>query len=153
MTFRRSSLALLLALGAIGTAVASARGHSVTELEQLTWQHARWETHSIRDYTWTLDSVCFCTPGPTTTQVIDGKPAATSERGSPMSTDPLDLRRAETVEDLFRQAETALGNDPSLVDISYDATYGFPSKLHVGEPPGVADAEYTTTVVSFSPAS
>jgi Family of unknown function (DUF6174) len=145
--------ALLLAIGVVAVSVASARAPAMTPSEELAWQRARWENQATRDYTWTLESKCFCTPGQTTTEVVGGIAIAITEGQSPRSTRPSDLRSAQTVDDLFDQAAHALENDPSLVDISYDSTYGFPSVLHVGEPPGVADAEYTTTVVSFTPMS
>jgi hypothetical protein len=124
--------------GVILFLAACTAGESV---ETANSQRARWESMKIDNYAWSLTIRCMACgdyPGPFTVKVVDGEPVdlhAVDYRGDIVK---LPLGRIEkvkffplTVEELFDRLNDAYSSHAERVDVSYDATLGYPTHVAV----------------------
>ena len=121
--------------------------------EALAEARQRWEDTGITSYTWTVDLLCFCGPlGPLQVTVRDGEVAETTPLDPRVEAGQDELPTATTVEDLFQKAEDALtSEDSGAVSITYDETYGYPTKMDIDWIRDAVDDEDTWEASDLTP--
>ena len=99
----------------------------INELER---QFERWLDVRPSSYQLTVSRLCFCDPGVPWFSKVEGLVVRHSSGGhydDGRSTGPA-LR---TVTQLFAEAERAARSDADNVEISFDARFGYPTRIHI----------------------
>jgi hypothetical protein len=113
----------------------------------------KWESMGVTHYRFELRISCFCPfmdIMPVTVEVKDGKIVSlTDASGQPLRDEfRTTFGEAATVEDLFAIAKENLSN-ADQVEVTYDATYGFPSSIVVDRIKMAVDDEIAYYVGAF----
>lgn len=121
-----------------------------SELDQ---QRAKWEAQGVTHYRFKLDISCFCafrSITPVTVEVQDGKIVSMLDvNGDELSPDfRSTFEEAGTVDALFALTADALAN-ADHVNVTYDATRGFPTSVEVDWIELAADDEMYYYVTEF----
>ena len=111
---------------------------------------ARWDATGPVSYVYTYETVCFCPfSGPITVTVENG--TVTDVTAPEADLDGADLtEKGLTVEDLFEIAIDA-ETDADVLDVRYDAEYGYPTVIDIDYVLDAADDEIAYTVTDFEP--
>ena len=113
----------------------------------------RWEKSGIADYVYTGAWTCFCPEAylaQTQVTVGGGKVTDVSSAAQNIDTIPAP-ERFVPVEALFALIQNAITQGAARVEVSYDATHGYPSKLFVDYDERMADEEDLFVISSFAP--
>lgn len=94
----------------------------------------RWSDAGIEDYTYTLTWQCFCPEG--------GVPSVVDVQGGEVVGSTPELPEATTIAGLFDIVRDAIASDPEALDVTYDATLGYPTRLDVDPMANAMDEEY-----------
>ena len=113
----------------------------------------KWTSQGISHYRFELTISCFCPfneINPVTVEVLDGKIVSmTGADGQPLRDDfRSTFDQAGTVDLLFAIAEENLAH-ADQVDVTYNATYGFPSAIIVDRIKQAVDDEISYYVENF----
>lgn len=119
----------------------------------LTKNRDKWASQGIGHYRFELTISCFCPffeVNPVTVEVLDGKIVSmTGADGQPLPDNfRSEFEQAGTVELLFAIAEENIAN-ADQVDVTYDATYGFPASIIVDRIELAIDDEISYFVENF----
>jgi Family of unknown function (DUF6174) len=112
-----------------------------------------WKSKNIVNYSFTFQRSCLCPPETAELTVLTVKNGVLTSAvyangsGSALLAYFTDVA---PLEKLFRYIESAQKGGYA-VTVAYDATYGFPSKIHT-ERSDISDANYTFTITDFKPA-
>lgn len=142
---KRTILFVLLTLSLI---LAACSGQSA-----LAKNRDKWTSKGISHYRFELTISCFCPffeVNPVTVEVLDGKIVSmTGADGQPLPENfRSEFEQAGTVDLLFAIAEENIAN-ADQVDVTYDATYGFPASIKVDRIEMAMDDEISYYVESF----
>ena len=113
----------------------------------------KWTSQGIGHYRFELNISCFCPffeVNPVTVEVLDGKIVSmTGADGQPLPEQfRSEFEQAGTMDLLFAIAEENIAN-ADQVDVTYDATYGFPSSIIVDRIELAMDDEISYYVENF----
>lgn len=122
---------------------------------ELKEQRELWESMGVTDYTYELTYHCFCvttTTVPVLVTVVDGEVVSAvyaESFGDISEGDPVpDDYEARTIDELFDLAREAL-READAVEITYDATWGFPSVIDIDYIQDAIDDELTVFARDF----
>ena len=116
--------------------------------ETLDEARARWAAADLDDYRMTLTRSCFCPEyyrGPFEVAVDDGEVTAVGFQGRELPAD-----RVLTVDALFDLLAEAYASGAARVEVTYDATLGYPTSLYIDQDEQMADEEVGYTVEGLS---
>lgn len=113
---------------------------------------ARWLAHAPASYSYTVFRGCFCTSdarGPVRVTVRDGVAESRlyTETGAAVPQNYAQF--FPTVDALFAQIDSLRTNRVARLDVTYDATYGFPTRIDVDVIAHAADDEFTYETSGF----
>lgn len=98
-------------------------------------QRSVWNAFALQNYSFSVEYVCFCPQNNLRILVSNG---VASVIETPMF--PSEGFEPQTIDQLFDQAQNALGNDSDTETITFHGTYGFPTDfLSTIDDPNVAD--------------
>ena len=124
----------------------------------LAANQTKWENAGIDDYTFQLHIGCFCVftdRMPLTIEVRDGAVTSMSySDGTPVAADDPMMEyfmRFATLDALFAELRSGDAASANSVEVSYDATHGFPTQVYVDQIKEAADDEYSLQVSNFQP--
>lgn len=114
---------------------------------------ALWESQGIEHYRFTLSRSCFCLArGPVVIEVRNGKVVSIvdAETGG-SEVDGFAVSEifgdVDTIEELFGRIDAAEG--AAVLQVSYDATFGYPAEIYIDQSELMADEEIGYTVSDF----
>ena len=152
---------LCLAAGALlmmgCSSAASTNGHTEAEpASPQTLEDARalWQEQGVEDYSVTVQMTCYCPPDvvqPLQMQVRDEKVVSADGSQQPLENLNEDDLRRMTIESLFRFIEDALDREAHVLEVSYDAHYGFPVRIKYDGHEMIADDERQYRLTDFKP--
>lgn len=128
--------------------------------QNLAQARTRWESKDVVSYSYILELQCFCAPAselePVLVTVRNGEvvslqywdPDPTKRTPAPASI----FGPYDTVEELFDLVEDAIDRDADVLQVGYDATYGFPSAVNVDYQEGGSD-QLLFFVTQFAPST
>lgn len=113
----------------------------------------KWQDSNIRDYSFTLQRSCFCTPDvtrPVNISIENGKlvDASYADTAEPLSDTAQQINQLK-VNDLFKQIGEALDSNAERVDVTYDKQYGFPTSVYIDRDSRLADEEVGFNISNF----
>ena len=120
-------------LGFVTSCSITAPSGRTEQSSDLARNRQRWATAQLHDYEFDYRLLCFCAPDATEAVHVvvradvivsvvrkrDGLPAATVYGGGPR------------VDELFAAVQRAIDQHPARLDVTYDATYGYPTSIIV----------------------
>jgi hypothetical protein len=113
---------------------------------------ARWESHELESYRYTLQVGCFCLQEstlPVTIEIQDGEVASITYVDDGTAADPALFERYNSIDKLFAVINDAEAQDPARLDVTYDETYGVPLSVNIDISEMIADEELYLEVSSF----
>jgi Family of unknown function (DUF6174) len=117
---------------------------------QIERARTRWRAAALTSYGFTSATLCFCPVEfvqPRRVTVRDGVVYAVVDA---RTLQPMPLTRGHTVDSLFTLALHEARTRPAGLDVTFDATLGFPRRLSYGNDPMIADGEVVITIDSLS---
>jgi len=113
---------------------------------------ALWRASGPDSYRFALDMTCDCDElpeMPLRITVLNGQPVSIENSAGTR------LRRSSmlplSVEEVFRLAQSSIGEQPDVIDIDYDVDYGFPRSIYVDPDANKSGDEQTVLIVAFDP--
>ena len=125
----------------------SMAGQSEIQRNQQKWQAA-----GISHYRYNLFVGCFCTASePMIVEVQDGQVVSLEyQSGKEMDSSSRDLfEKYATIDRIFSELATNINGKADEFTVTYDPSYGFPTKVNVDFIKKALDDELTLTVSSF----
>lgn len=128
--------------------------------DKLTAARARWESKNLDSYSYILELQCFCGPSadlrPVLVTVQDGTVASVQYyHENPAQRTPASATifgPYDTVDELFEIVEDAIEQDADVLQVGYDAEYGFPNAVNLDLQAGGSE-QVLFFVTSFTPAT
>lgn len=116
-----------------------------------------WSQAEIADYQFTLAYNCFCVvpkagsdwPDSYTIAVRSGAIESAFDAATGTYVSDSELSLLPTIDDLFEIIQRAIDAKADKVDVSYDGTYGFPTRIDIDRSSTTIDDEYASTVSGF----
>jgi hypothetical protein len=146
----RVVLALALSLSAAGASCPSAPGKASGEL---TVHHAKWNARGLRHYRYEFQRSCECLPEmapPVVIEVRDGIVVAVAHVQTGESLGSTSAANRPTVDELFNELQRAF-RDADRVDVTYDPTFDYPSRVTIDWDVNVADEERIYVAKNLTP--
>jgi hypothetical protein len=119
---------------------------------ELARQRAKWNQQQITSYRLTYQRYCFCGTDLSTPVEIEVRSGVVvmARYAESDAAFPSDMQsRLPTVETLCAIVGDAIDRDPDLLEVTYDASRGFPRRIAVDYRFDTADDEFTHTVLSL----
>ena len=114
-------------------------------------RRARWEARGTSNYTYVSAYSCECAPDfASPLQVSVSNNVVTSVR-SVATGQPVPLTYRPTIDGLFDLIATEQRNRPANLEVSYDGTLGYPTRIKYGTPENDAGAVITVTSLTITP--
>jgi hypothetical protein len=114
--------------------------------EGLAQARARWQALGSDSYSFELDRGCFCVlAGRMTITVQNGAVAAAEYQDSRNSVEAALLTYLPTVPDLFDLIQDAFDRDAASLVVSYDPSYGYPTRIEIDYSATTADDQISFT--------
>lgn len=146
-------LALLILLAA-GTACEAPTGPA--DRTNLAAARALWNARGGPAYSFKVNRACECVLGGRlmTVTVINGAVTAAEDLGSGSTVDRALLTYVLTVPDLFDLIQDGLDRKAAYLAVSYDPTYGYPTRIEIDYSVNAVDDEIMMTAsnLTFLPA-
>lgn len=128
--------------------------------DKLTAARARWESKNVNSYSYILELQCFCAPStdlrPVLVTVENGTVASLQYyHQNPAQRTPASstiFGPYDTVEELFELVDDAIEQDADVLQVGYDAEYGFPNAVNIDLRAGGSE-QVLFFVTSFTPAT
>jgi hypothetical protein len=122
-----------------------------TEFEQ---NRSKWDEQGARHYRFDLRVGCFCPymgEMPVTITVLGGEMASVvGSDGRPASDELLlFVENFNTIDKIFDTLDKALNGGADQVDVEYDSTYGFPTKISIDYIKMAVDDEMGFEITNF----
>ena len=123
---------------------------------ELTQNQTKWEQANIDSYRFSLMIGCFCAfmdRMPLTIEVNNGQ-VTSIKYADGSSVDSTDgqfeyFNRFATMDGLFAEVKADQNGAAEEVKVTYDSTYGYPSRISVDRIKAAVDDEYSLTVSNF----
>ncbi len=125
-------------------------GEDDDDLSEVAQQRRQWERLGIDTYEYDLTVLCFCAHvDPVRVQVRADTvfSAILVETGAPVE-EPF---RARTIDELFDVIEDALAQKAHQLDVEYDDTFGYPTRVYIDYRINIADEELTFVAENLHP--
>ncbi len=162
MSIALTGLAVLMFMAACGngdptpipTTVPTATNVPDPAQAALLQSQERWEQSGITDYVYSGAWTCFCPEeylAETRVSVSGGEVTEVRSAAQNSGTVPAP-ERFVPIEGLFALIQNAIAQDAAEIEVSYDETYGYPSRLFIDYDDRMADEEESFAISSFSPA-
>jgi len=120
-----------------------------SEQSQLETNRQRWRATGVTSYTFTVSTLCFCAvTGPVRVTVVNDSVVSATQTSNGQSVNPAWM---PTIERLFDFIARGIDEHAVVLDVTYDASLGFPSKITYDGSFAIADEEITYTVSDVSP--
>ena len=111
----------------------------------------RWSRSGVQDYQVVVQNLCFCgyvRPVRITVRFGAVVSRVDAETGEPVPTYAQNVRDIPGLFDLIREA---IAQDAHELDVTYDATYGFPTLITIDYIRNAVDDELTVKTSEFQP--
>ncbi len=131
------------------TLVLSACSMGKSEIQR---NQQKWQAAGISHYRYNLFVGCFCTASePMVVEVQDGQVVSLEyQSGKEMDASSRDLfEKYATIDRIFSELTTNINGKADEFTVTYDPTYGFPTKVNVDFIKKALDDELTLTVSNF----
>jgi hypothetical protein len=140
MTATRAGSGLLLAALLSGCGLMTAPG----EGDRLSDARQRWTTQGQRDYVYEIRSDCYCGLAGRWIEVtiFGGQVASGKYVDTGAQIEAAYLPALPTVDDLFSRVQSAIDGHAVMLEVSYDAQDGHPTRINVDMRHNLADEEY-----------
>jgi Family of unknown function (DUF6174) len=141
----------LLAVCLVATCARSPFGQRT---DDLAGAQARWQSAGISSYDFDLQRVCYCVSeatGPVTISVRNGSFTAIVTTDSGTAVDSLLFQDYLTMDRVFATTRRFLDARPASFTASYDAAFGFPTRVTVDPIAQAVDDELTYAVLALRP--
>ena len=116
----------------------------------LNENQAKWSNASVSSYRFTISYSCYCPVQESRViTVVDNvvTEAFFTPSGSMIESD--EFVDYWIVDDYFGRIQTGIDEEYSVLDVTYDPTYGFPTKIFIDESPAIADEEISYFIRDF----
>ncbi len=135
--------------------VVALTGCSLLPNRELSAAQSRWRDSQVSHYRYNLTVACFCgftQRMPLTVEVEDGlMRSMVFNDGTPVPPDQLQwFSRYSTIDALFDFTKETL-RTADKINVEYDSTYGFPSKVQIDFYTDAVDDELALEVANFQP--
>jgi hypothetical protein len=113
------------------------------EGRRLALQGAKWDSRAVRHYRYEFQRSCECLPEmapPALIEVRDGVVVAVTHAQTGESLANTSPANRPTVDELFEELRHAL-READRVDVRYDPTFGYPSRVSIDWDANMADEE------------
>jgi len=144
----RLRLTTLLLLGACASPTTPEMDQAAIEanLAALADYRTLWETQRLTDYTFDVSRVCYCQfRGDVRVTVKDGVITGVTELASEVARDPETFR---TIDGLFDLVQDAYDRDAHEVQVEFDPSRGYPTRIWIDYVLMIADEEMGFTLLS-----
>ncbi len=157
----RTVLAPVLLMTALGGCKDLISGGDDVQREQYRIAHDRWEDAALTSYGYVLELACACAPASELRAVRVTVQDGTVVDRRYESNDPSQRTPAsesvfgpyDTVEELFRAVNDAIGRDGDVLSVAYHPTYGVPTLLQWDPDGATAGDHLVVRVTGFAPAA
>jgi hypothetical protein len=156
------ALAALLAAEAPAPPASCLKSYASVERE-LSAARARWSSSGITTYNYRLSRLCLCdarVAGPFRVRVEDAAVRAAIYQGAAASgvadgtrVADEDLVNVMTIDRLFNVIAGAVAKKACTIDVAYDPTLGYPTKIDIDLDAETADEEVRYAISDVRPAS
>jgi hypothetical protein len=123
------------------------------ERERLEANRAQWRSQGVDSYEFVLRRLCFCGGGTSPAKVVvrNGQRLSVSdlETGEPVP--EMFAQYYLTVDELFDFVADAISRKAHRIDVTYDATWGYPTKISIDYIEAAIDEEMAFEASSFLP--
>ena len=119
------------------------------EMDRLGVQRALWEAQGLEDYTYDVQRVCFCSPfrqGVRVT-VVDGAVTGATDLASGEVLEPNEVQWYLTIDALFDLVQAAYDRNAHEVQLEFDASRGYPTRIFIDYSEMVMDEELGFTLL------
>lgn len=124
-----------------------------SERERLEAHRAQWRSQGVDSYQFILQRLCFCAGGtsPATVVVRNRQRLSVTvvETGEPIP--EMYAQYYLTVDELFDFIGDAISRKAHRIDVTYDASYGYPTKISIDYLEFAVDEEMAFEASSFVP--
>ncbi len=129
-------------------------GCSLGGKSEIQRNQQKWQDAGISHYRYNLFIGCFCVFNedmPLVVEVQDGKVVSMAyQSGKEIDASSRELfDKYATIERIFSELETDINGKADEVTVTYDPTYGFPTKVNIDFIKNAADDELALTVSNF----
>lgn len=108
--------------------------------DTLNTKRALWESQALTDYSYHFHRSCFCVMvDPVVIEVHGAEVTVNYEDGQPVPSDKLDM--FPTIPGLFDMVSDAIAADPYSLEVEYDPTYGYPTRISIDYDKNTVDDE------------
>jgi hypothetical protein len=128
--------------------------------DKLNEARTRWDGKNVSSYTYILELQCYCAPASQLSPVLVTVQNGTVASLQYWNTDPTKRPPApasvfgayDTVDELFEFVAEAIRNDADVLQVGYDAEYGFPNVVNADYNNG-GNEQILFFVTAFTPTS
>ncbi|NEO49518.1 MAG: hypothetical protein F6K55_37625 [Moorea sp. SIO4A3] len=117
--------------------------------QQLEQNQERWETQKLDNYRYRLQVACYCIGDVTKPVVVEIRNGETTSIVAADSGKPVNRKffdNYDSVSKLFDVVQKAIDQDYYKLDVTYDPTLGYPTKIDMDYRAEIADDERTLTI-------
>ncbi len=145
--FKRTAFATV----ALTTVLAACFGRGPLDLPTVTTERELWESKSTKNYTYVSAHACFCTTNFATALRVTVRNNVVTAIVVEASGQAVPLNYRPTIEGLFDFIDTEARSRAALLDVTYHATLGYPTRIKYGTPENDGGGIITVTSLSITP--
>ncbi len=135
----------------LSAVLAACFGRGPLDLPAVTTQRELWESTSTKNYNYVSSHACFCTPNFATALRVTVRNNAVTAIVVESSGQAVPLNYRPTIEGLFDFIDTEARSRATLLDVTYHATLGYPTRIKYGTPENDGGGIITVTSLSITP--
>ena len=146
------ALSLCLIIAAVLASPGTARGQTAPFQKELDKSRKKWASSKIKNYQYTFNWQCFCTPDyvkPVIISVRAGVIDSIKYADSGAALDKADYEKYRTVESLFDMIQEAIDKKAAKIQVTYDTKAGYPMSAFFDYSANIADEERGFAVKKF----
>lgn len=117
----------------------------------ITTQREQWQSNGAKNYTFVSEHSCFCTPNFAAPLRVTVRNSVVSAIVVESSGQAVPLNYRPTIEGLFDFIDTEQRTRPALLEVTYHATLGYPTRVKYGTPANDGGGIITVTSLSITP--
>ena len=121
-----------------------AGGEPLQTQQQLNDSKTKWASKNMKDYQYTFNWICFCTPDynkPVVISVRNGVLSAVKYADGSGPVDKTKYPNFRTIDGLFEFLQDAINRKAYRITVSYDAKLGYPTSASIDYDQRIADEE------------